>query len=146
LPRGKKGKIAAREWPAIIARHREGESLVSIARAYRCTPPAISYIVRRAGERASAAEDAARPLAARRRTGRETPLDRELRDRVHSDIASFIVAFEAAYAELSSATRVRLIDATDRLLRTGAHTRLALERASIPRSRSGGVPGRMQKQ
>ena len=36
-----------------MARHASGESLASIARAYRCTPPAIRYIVRH-GEKTKA--------------------------------------------------------------------------------------------
>jgi hypothetical protein len=147
LARGKKGKISAREWPAIIARHRDGESLVSIARAYHCTPPAISYILKRSGEQATARKDELAPLAAQQGgCGRRTPLDRELRERVNSDIASFIVAFEAAYEQFNSATRVRLIEATDRLLRTGAHTRLAVERAPSARGLGQLAAARMQKQ
>lgn len=39
-------KISRAEWPAIGTRYAKGESLASIARDYRCTPPAIRYIVR----------------------------------------------------------------------------------------------------
>ncbi|MDR3531272.1 MAG: hypothetical protein P4L90_12070 [Rhodopila sp.] len=41
-----RGKISRAEWPAIGARHAGGESLASIARDYRCTAPAIRYIVK----------------------------------------------------------------------------------------------------
>ena len=39
-------KIPRSEWGAIVMRHASGESLVSIARDYNCTAPAIGYIVR----------------------------------------------------------------------------------------------------
>ncbi|HWL20532.1 MAG TPA: hypothetical protein VNS33_12745 [Bradyrhizobium sp.] len=42
-----KGKIANSEWPSIVRRHLDGESIASIARSYNCTAPAIRYIVRR---------------------------------------------------------------------------------------------------
>jgi hypothetical protein len=38
-------KISRSEWSAIGARYATGESLASIARAYRCTAPAIRYIL-----------------------------------------------------------------------------------------------------
>ena len=40
-----KRKISRAEWQAIGARHAKGESLASIARDYKCTAPAIRYIV-----------------------------------------------------------------------------------------------------
>src|SRR6185437_13928674 len=42
-----KGKIPHSEWPEIHMRYGKGESLASIARDYRCTAPAIRYIVKR---------------------------------------------------------------------------------------------------
>jgi hypothetical protein len=39
-------KISRAEWPAIGTRYAAGESLASIARHYRCTAPAIRYIVK----------------------------------------------------------------------------------------------------
>src|SRR5690349_2158793 len=46
-------KIPRSEWTRIAARHAAGEALASIARDYRCTPPAIRYIVRRGAESGS---------------------------------------------------------------------------------------------
>jgi hypothetical protein len=40
----------------------------------------------------------------------------------------FLVAFDAALAEDNSESRAELRDATDRLLRAGARTRIELER------------------
>ncbi|HJU16871.1 MAG TPA: hypothetical protein VJ770_10415 [Stellaceae bacterium] len=55
-------------------------------------------------------------------------IDRALRERVHTDIAVFIAAFDAALAEDTPASRAGLREATDRLLRAGARTRIELER------------------
>jgi hypothetical protein len=55
-------------------------------------------------------------------------IDRELRARVDADIAAFLAAFDIALAEDSPETRTGLREATDRLLRAGARTRIELER------------------
>lgn len=44
---GKRGKIPQSDWPLIMTRYEQGETLSSIARTYDCSPPAISYIVSR---------------------------------------------------------------------------------------------------
>ena len=44
-----RGKIRHEEWPRIAERFQRGETLAEIARSYGCTPPAIRYIVGRAG-------------------------------------------------------------------------------------------------
>src|SRR5665213_1381086 len=61
-------------------------------------------------------------------------IDRELRSRVDGDIAAFLAAFDAALAEDNQANRFGLREATDRLLRAGARTRIELERmeAKLP--------------
>jgi hypothetical protein len=61
-------------------------------------------------------------------------IDQELRDRVNGDIAAFLAAFDAALAEDTQASRFGLREATDRLLRAGARTRIELERleARVP--------------
>lgn len=127
--RRQKGKIPPGEWPTIVARHRSGETLASIARDYGCTAPAIAYVVKRsaaAAPKPAAAAKSAATAATRREP--ETPLDPQLRERVNSDVAAFLVAFEAACEELTEETRRRLIEATDRLLRAVARTRTELER------------------
>jgi hypothetical protein len=55
-------------------------------------------------------------------------IDRALRERVDGDIAAFLAAFDAALDRDTSETRTELREATDRLLRAGARTRIELER------------------
>ena len=61
-------------------------------------------------------------------------IDRDLRARVDDDIAAFLAAFDAALVQDSQESRSALREATDRLLRAGARTRIELERleARIP--------------
>lgn len=54
--------------------------------------------------------------------------DRSLRDRISSDIAAFLVAFDAARRELSHLNIETLVEATDRLLQACARTRMELDR------------------
>lgn len=63
-----------------------------------------------------------------------TFIDQELRDRVDGDIAAFLAAFDAALAGDTLESRAGLREATDRLLRAGARTRIELERleARVP--------------
>jgi hypothetical protein len=72
-----------------------------------------------------------------------TFIDRALRERVEADIAVFLTAFDAALAQDTPESRAGLREATDRLLRAGARTRIELERlearAPLP-SRNGGKP------
>jgi hypothetical protein len=57
-----------------------------------------------------------------------------LRARVDSDIAAFLAAFDAALGQDTQESRSVLREATDRLLRAGARTRIELERleARVP--------------
>ena len=57
-----------------------------------------------------------------------TFIDRELRARVEADITAFLAAFDAALADDTQENRSALREATDRLLRAGARTRIELER------------------
>src|SRR5271154_2726964 len=120
--RREKGKIAHAEWPAIAARYEDGETLASIARFYGCTAPAIRYIVNRWG-RLSQTDAVPQPAFVVRVEPLEKPMgsaiDRDLRERVNSDIAAFLVAFDAAFLSDSGGNRQALLDATDRLLRAG---------------------------
>jgi transposase-like protein len=61
-------------------------------------------------------------------------IDQELRSRVDGDIAAFLAAFDAALAADTHESRFGLREATDRLLRAGARTRIELERleARVP--------------
>ena len=54
----KRGKIPQHDWPSIIKRYEDGETLASIARTYDCSPPAISYILGRSRARGAPAEGA----------------------------------------------------------------------------------------
>jgi hypothetical protein len=150
-----KGKIDHAEWALIMARHNGGETFASIARSYGCTAPAIRYIVNRQA-RQPGAETGASPATAvgvldgrtlRAATGAglvpsrrhddkpgassdplaRSGIDRQLREQVNSDIAAFLVAFDAALLKNSMGTRAALLEATDRLLRAGARTRITLE-------------------
>lgn len=69
-------------------------------------------------------------------------IGQELRSRVDDDIAAFLAAFDAALAADTHESRFELREATDRLLRAGARTRIELERleARVPLpSREGGI-------
>jgi hypothetical protein len=61
-------------------------------------------------------------------------IDQELRNRVDGDIAAFLAAFDASLAGDTLESRAGLREATDRLLRAGARTRIELERleARVP--------------
>lgn len=63
-------------------------------------------------------------------------IDHELRSRVDGDIAAFLTAFDAALEADTQESRFGLREATDRLLRAGARTRIELERleARVPLS------------
>ncbi|MGH7113235.1 MAG: hypothetical protein ACREE9_01930 [Stellaceae bacterium] len=72
-------------------------------------------------------------------------IDHALRERVEGDIAAFLAAFDAALAEDTPESRIGLREATDRLLRAGARTRIELERleARVPlplRDKDGHAP------
>ncbi|HTV88611.1 MAG TPA: hypothetical protein VME41_06300 [Stellaceae bacterium] len=63
-------------------------------------------------------------------------IDRDLRARVEADIGAFLAAFDDALAQDTLESRSALREATDRLLRAGARTRIELERleARVPLS------------
>lgn len=151
-----KGKIPHSEWPKIVARYNGGETIASIGRAYGCTAPAIRYIVKRSGtlkgeagrrrmisrlnpsrqhttqlDALSAAEDGGvLPVAVARagRTMGRQVLGVELRKRVSGDVATFLVALDQAVLDGSVEGIANLQEATDRLMRSTARTRLELER------------------
>jgi hypothetical protein len=78
------------------------------------------------GHQAPFARPDARPE--QRKEGGGAFIDSELRARVDGDIAAFLSAFDMALAEDTPETRTALREATDRLLRAGARTRIELER------------------
>jgi hypothetical protein len=70
-----KGKIHNSEWPSIVQRHVDGETIADIARSYHCTAPAIRYIVRRSAAAATETSSEAKgrhapPAAERPETGK----------------------------------------------------------------------------
>jgi hypothetical protein len=65
---------------------------------------------------------------AHRKEGAGSYIDNDLRARVDGDIAAFLAAFDAALVEDTQQSRSALREATDRLLRAGARTRIELER------------------
>lgn len=65
---------------------------------------------------------------AHRKEGGGSFIDKELRARVDGDIAAFLAAFDAALVQDTLESRSSLREATDRLLRAGARTRIELER------------------
>jgi hypothetical protein len=71
---------------------------------------------------------------AEHRSGAGSFIDRELRARVDGDITAFLAAFDAALGQDTQENRALLREATDRLLRAGARTRIELERleARVP--------------
>jgi hypothetical protein len=79
-------------------------------------------------------EPVGRNDAAPRKDGGGAFIDKELRARVDGDIAAFLEAFDAALLADTRESRSALREATDRLLRAGARTRIELERleARIP--------------
>jgi hypothetical protein len=81
----------------------------------------------------------------RGKEGVGTFIDHQLRTRVDTDIAAFLAAFDAALTQDTQENRSALREATDRLLRVGARTRIELERleARVPltaHDRSGSDP------
>jgi hypothetical protein len=72
--------------------------------------------------------------AAGGRKDNSTYLDQDLRTRVDGDIAAFLTAFDAVLVADTQESRFGLREATDRLLRAGARTRIELERleARVP--------------
>jgi transposase-like protein len=72
-------------------------------------------------------------------------IDQELRARVDGDIAAFLAAFDAALAEDSQESRAALREATDRLLRAGARTRIELERLEARMPLPARDPGRQSE-
>ena len=79
---------------------------------------------------------AQQPREAEGRKDNASFIDQELRNRVDGDIAAFLAAFDAALAADTQESRFGLREATDRLLRAGARTRIELERleARVPLS------------
>jgi hypothetical protein len=69
-------------------------------------------------------------------------IDHELRARVDGDIAVFLAAFDAALGHDTQENRSALREATDRLLRAGARTRIELERLEARRPLPPRDPGR----
>jgi hypothetical protein len=90
------------------------------------------------GRQASAGNGAAARIVSEPQITQESRafIDQTLRERVESDITAFLAAFDAALTRDTTESRAGLREATDRLLRAGARTRIELERleARVPLS------------
>jgi hypothetical protein len=108
--------------PPLAAAHQNGQS----APDHRSAAPLESV------ERQVSALASASPRhdghGAGAKEGTVAYIDRELRARVDGDIAAFLAAFDAALVQDTQESRSALREATDRLLRAGARTRIELER------------------
>lgn len=71
------------------------------------------------------------------RAARDHVLGPELRQRASGDVASFLVALDHAVLEGSLESVANLQEATDRLMRSTARTRLELERLLSPHETTG---------
>jgi hypothetical protein len=151
-----RGKISRTEWPKIIERFQNGETLTEIARSYHCTAPAIRYIVNRVSTRqvrGKMERDKVEKIAVlassderRRNSLRTGELDdrsiagrshgaflpesatSDIWSRVNNDIATFLAAMDSLSSDDSDRNCEALLLATDRLLWAAARTRLELER------------------
>ena len=99
--------------------------------------PALGRVARQgAGQFLPAGNVGAMRSAAEVQPGKEGGafIDHALRERVDGDIAAFLAAFDAALDHDTAESRSGLREATDRLLRAGARTRIELERleARVP--------------
>lgn len=155
----RKGKIPHAEWASIRARRGAGEAFASIARDYGCTAPAICYIVTGGAKRREASREPRAPsappapavprsdeppepplagetaktpwlLAAACRSQSEGAFDAKLRERVTGDVASFLVALDPVVLRLTPEGLGNLREATDRLMRAAARTRIEVERVA----------------
>jgi transposase-like protein len=143
-----KGKISRHEWPKILTKYNEGETIAKIARDYGCTAPAIRYIVKRIGTLKGRSDAAAvahatpqRKHAARASSANGGPpnrMDVEWRRRVTGDIASFLVALDQVGDDPSTEDLIVLQEATDQLMRSTARIRLEMARSLDHRERAGG--------
>jgi len=149
-----KGKIAHGEWPQILAKYAEGETIAQIGRDYGCTAPAIRYIIRRSGRLKGGGDDgrssgrkvlqpqpsrpstspsgsAARRASSHRAGGGGTSasaLGPQLVTRVTGDTVSFLAALDHAVLEGTTESLTVLQDAIDALMRSAARTRIELGR------------------
>ena len=144
-----KGKIPRNEWPKILAKYGKGETIAQIGRDYGCTAPAIRYIIKRSGmlKPATAGDGSRQQVTGRRESSTsvrgsirtmvhaspEQILGQELRQRVGGDVAAFLVALDQAVLDGSHESIASLQEATDRLMRSTARTRLELDRLLSPR-------------
>jgi hypothetical protein len=114
---------------------RSGPASNGLAAAPRQTPPPVATPPGAPSPSALAAMRGAGVTAENALKSRDGVfIDHALRERISEDITAFLAAFDAALDHDSAETRTALREATDRLLRAGARTRIELERleARIP--------------
>jgi hypothetical protein len=122
MPPQNGGGERAPAWPAPTPHHYPG-----LAEQHRhAMPPAGAPMRVNGGQQGPFGRGEAQ--TEHRKEGGGAFIDAELRARVDSDIAAFLSAFDMALAEDTPESRALLREATDRLLRAGARTRIELER------------------
>jgi hypothetical protein len=127
-----------------------GHNSAGFAERYAVRPPGDNQPEFIQPSRPGAAQYAPTPIGAPIRAMAEPQgrrdggafIDQALRERVDGDITAFLTAFDAALAHDTLESRAGLREATDRLLRAGARTRIELERLEArvplpPRDNSG---------
>lgn len=142
-----KGKIPRSEWSAIRTRYETGKSIASIARHYRCTAPAIRYILRRPLSAGGAAPaHAAMTLAAKEpgaakvlppiprpnKARMRSPISADLHNRITREVSLFLVALDSVLIDPTETSIATLHDASDRLMRAAARVRIELEQDDAP--------------
>jgi hypothetical protein len=109
-----------------LSRTNEASSPDGTPKAPRSALPSTLEILR-AASLPLGRTDLGAPVRTIKKAGSEI-FDRSLRDRISSDIAAFLVAFDAATRELTRLNIETLVEATDRLLQACARTRMELDR------------------
>lgn len=97
--------------------------------------PAAAYQKPQGSGQPAAGNPAAVRMLAEPVKGKEGgSIDHALRERVSADVDAFLAAFDVALTNDTAESRATLREATDRLLRAGARTRIELERleARVP--------------
>jgi hypothetical protein len=122
------GKISAGEWPRIQSRYLAGDSLANIARDYRCTVRRIQEMLKEKTERGVGEAEARVAFYGGPFAGYQ--IDDVLRRRITETMVTFLFSFDHLLKENTRETMQDLQNATDKMLRTGARVRLALELAA----------------
>lgn len=129
---GRKKKIAREDWPKIAERYDAGETYVSIARDYGCSPPAIRYVVGQLKGGSDVSNSAEKlpernPMIIEAAGGRSGKLSDVLLRRATSGVASFLSALDAMMSDPSDTNAGRLRQAADELMYLAARVLVELD-------------------